>query len=71
MDDDTRSGGLIAWHSINFVRLSLEFGDTLLGGVPAWALQLVLPIGFGLMAYRHSLHALKRLGEFISGASQP
>ena len=52
---------LITWHSIAFVRTSREFGDTMLGDVPAWVMQLVLPIGFGLIAYRHTLMGIKRL----------
>ncbi len=62
---------LIAWHSIRFVRTSYQYGDTLLGDIPAWALQLVLPIGFGLMAYRHTVHAIKRAIEFTGGNDQP
>ncbi len=52
---------LLARYSFDFVQLSREFGDTLLGDVPAWWLQAPLPIGFGLMAYRHTLHAVKSL----------
>ena len=51
--------GLLCWHSVAFVRLSHEFGDRLLGDVPAWLLQLALPIGFGLMTWRHLVHALR------------
>ncbi|MBE9548283.1 MAG: TRAP transporter small permease [Proteobacteria bacterium] len=53
--------GLFSWHSARFVMGSYEYGDTLLQGTPAWILQIILPIGFGLMAYRHSLFAIKRL----------
>jgi len=52
--------GLVCWFSVQFVRTSLEFGDTLLGDVPAWILQLVLPVGFGLISYRYLLFGLKR-----------
>ena len=51
---------LFAWHGARFVMASYEFGDTLMKNTPAWMLQIVLPIGFGLMAYRHLLLALKR-----------
>ncbi|MGD9020845.1 MAG: TRAP transporter small permease [Lysobacterales bacterium] len=51
---------LFAWHGARFVIASYEFGDTLMKNTPAWMLQIVLPIGFGLMAYRHLLLALKR-----------
>ncbi len=51
--------GVVCWFSIQFVRTSHEFGDTLLGDVPAWILQLVLPVGFGLISYRYVLFAVK------------
>jgi TRAP-type C4-dicarboxylate transport system permease small subunit len=47
--------GVVTWHSVLFVRTSYEYEDLLLGGVPAWILQVVLPVGFGLMAYRYTL----------------
>lgn len=50
--------GLIGWFSFRFVQSSYEFGDTLLGDQPAWLLQLILPVGFFVMSYRHSVHAL-------------
>ena len=51
---------LFAWHSARFVMGSYEFGDTLMKNTPAWMLQIILPIGFGLMAYRHLVLAIKR-----------
>lgn len=52
--------GLFAWHSARFVMSSYEFGDMLMRSVPAWILQVILPVGFALMAYRHLSNALKR-----------
>ncbi len=52
---------LFAWHSARFVMGSYEFGDTLMKDTPAWMLQIILPIGFGLIAYRHLVLAIKRL----------
>lgn len=51
---------LFAWHSARFVMGSYEFGDTLMKNTPAWMLQIILPIGFALMAYRHLIHAIRR-----------
>jgi len=51
---------LFAWHSARFVMSSYEFGDTLMKNTPAWALQIILPIGFGLIAYRHLVLAFMR-----------
>jgi len=52
--------GLLAWQSARFVMGSYEYGDTLMKNMPAWMLQSILPVGFGLMAFRHLLHALRR-----------
>jgi TRAP-type C4-dicarboxylate transport system permease small subunit len=51
---------LFTWHSARFVMDSYEFGDTLMNNTPAWMLQIILPVGFGLMAYRHLILAIKR-----------
>jgi TRAP-type C4-dicarboxylate transport system permease small subunit len=59
--------GLLAWHSLAFVRTSHEYGDTLMGGLPAWALQAILPIGFGLMTWRHLVLALRSAVTAVSG----
>ena len=40
---------------------SYEFGDTLMKNTPAWVMQSILPVGFGLMAYRHLVLAMKRV----------
>ena len=52
---------VVTWYSVDFVRTSYEYQDVLLGGVPAWILQLVLPVGFGLISWRYLLFALKHL----------
>jgi TRAP-type C4-dicarboxylate transport system permease small subunit len=51
-----------AWQSWRFVQDSKSFGDLLLGSWPAWMLQLILPVGFGLIAYRYLLRAALALG---------
>ena len=57
--------GIVAWHSLLFVRTSHEFGDVLLGGIPAWLLQAVLPVGFALIAWRYALFTLRDLGRLF------
>ncbi|MEE8495062.1 MAG: TRAP transporter small permease [Xanthomonadales bacterium] len=56
---------VVTWYSINFVRTSYQYEDVLLGGIPAWMLQLVLPIGFGLISWRYTLFSLKRLATLF------
>jgi len=59
--------GIVAWHGMQFVRTSHEFGDVLLGQVPAWILQLVLPLGFGLICYRYTLFTVGDAGRLVRG----
>ena len=57
--------GVVAWHSLAFVQTSHEFGDVLLGDTPAWILQSVLPVGFGLITWRYAVFTLQEgLGLF-------
>lgn len=52
--------GVIAWHGGRMVLDELAYatpGDFL----PAWVLQLVIPISFGLMALLHAGHAVLNL----------
>lgn len=53
--------GIVAWHSARFVWTSREFGDLLLGNIPAWLPQLILPVGFGLISYRYSIFVIRGL----------
>lgn len=52
---------VVAWYSLDFVKTSHEYGDILLGGVPAWWLQAVLPLGFGLICYRYFIFIARDL----------
>jgi len=54
---------VLAWQSTRFVLDSRAFGDTLLDDRPAWVLQIILPIGFAIMAYRYLIRALRALLE--------
>jgi TRAP-type C4-dicarboxylate transport system permease small subunit len=51
----------IAWYAWVFVSDSREFGDTLLGDIPAWWLQAIMPVAFALMAWQFLVQAANRL----------
>lgn len=51
---------VLAWASWAFVSDSREFGDTLLGGVPAWWLQAIMPVAFTLIAWQFLMQSIKR-----------
>jgi TRAP-type C4-dicarboxylate transport system permease small subunit len=50
--------GLLAWHAGRFVLFEWEDGSLLFASLPAWAGELILPLGFGVMALRFLLAAL-------------
>lgn len=52
---------LLCWYSYAFVASSYQYGDRLLGDVPAWWLQAPMPVGFGLMAWRHTVLGVRYL----------
>lgn len=57
--------GVVAWYGYQFVVTSREFEDVLLGGVPAWPLQAILPAGFGLIAWRYVVFAVRAGVRFL------
>jgi len=50
--------GIIGWYALNFVRETYSFGDVLVGNVPAWIVQAILPVAFLMIAFRHFLDAI-------------
>jgi len=57
---------VIAWHAALFVGESREYGDQLLGELPAWWFQIILPIAFGLMGFRYLVWSVRRLRNLFS-----
>jgi C4-dicarboxylate transporter DctQ subunit len=47
--------GTISWHAVSFVQMDYEFETIAFANVPAWITELVIPIGFFLMAVRYTL----------------
>lgn len=46
---------VIAWYSINFVQMDYEYETVAFAGIPAWITELIIPVAFGLMAFRYFL----------------
>jgi len=63
--------GVVTWNSVLFVHSSYEFGDRLMGNVPAWLPQLILPVGFGLICYRYSMFVIAGIIRLMQGQSRP
>lgn len=54
---------ILAYYSQAFVRTAYEFGDLAFAAVPAWPLQLILPLTFALMGLRFAVQAFAALGS--------
>jgi len=59
--------GLLAWHSWRYLQLTIDFGDTVLGDLPAWTAYLLLPFSLALMSYRFLLLSISELLRAIRG----
>ena len=46
---------LVAWHAYRFVASEYEYGTTAFLNIPAWVTASIIPIGFGMMAFRYFL----------------
>lgn len=55
---------LIAWHGVHWIQL--EFAEKLIGiaGIPAWMLEIIIPLSFALIGIRYCLISL-RIGRYF------
>ncbi len=53
---------VLAYYSFEFVVETRAYKDLAFGTQPLWWFQSILPLGFGLMAWRYLLWAFRRLG---------
>ncbi|MBE0509775.1 MAG: TRAP transporter small permease [Gammaproteobacteria bacterium] len=54
---------ILAWHSLRFVYAEYLDGSTLFGSLPLWLGQLILPLGFALMALRFAILCRQSIRE--------
>jgi TRAP-type C4-dicarboxylate transport system permease small subunit len=61
----------LAWYSWLFAADSRAAQDMVLSRqVPAWTVQMILPAGFALMAYRYAFSSLRRVLRLWAGAAR-
>lgn len=59
--------GVVAWHSVRYIGVTLDFDDRVLLDTPAWMVHGVLPVAFVLMSYHFSVAAVRHLLAFVRG----
>ena len=63
--------GLLAWHSVRFLQITIEMEDTILVDIPSWIAYGILPVAFLLMCYRFLISFVKGIGGLISTKNTP
>ena len=50
---------VIAWFGMDWIRLDYEEGVTAFAGIPAWAVEIIVPLAFALIGLRYLLLSLR------------
>ena len=59
--------GLLTYHCIRYVIMEYESQTKVITNIPAWIVELILPVAFGLITVRFFIHFIISLREFLSG----
>jgi len=59
--------GVLAYHGARFVASEHEFASVAFSGVPAWALESIIPFAFAAIALRYLGHAAEDLWALLRG----
>jgi C4-dicarboxylate transporter DctQ subunit len=57
---------LLTFAALKFIKNEFQMGNVTFFGIPACIPQIILPITFGLMAFRFVLHAFKNLSMILT-----
>ena len=58
---------VIAAHGFNWVRLDFVDGLVAFAGIPAWTLQAIIPLSFGLIGLRYLFFSWTSARQYFSG----
>src|SRR3989338_9064966 len=59
-------GGIFVWASIHFVRSEYEAGSLAFLGIPFWVVEIIIPVGFGLITLRFLLKFMEDVSKLLS-----
>ena len=57
--------GLLTFAALKFIQNEIQMENVTFLGVPSWIPEIILPITFGLMAFRFGLQFLRNLSNFV------
>lgn len=58
---------VIAYHSVRFVLIEYDEQNIAFANVPAWMMELILPVAFGLISLRFLIHAILGFRQIMFG----
>lgn len=58
---------VLADAAVTFVRNDLEFGSTIYAEIPAWTSEIIIPVGFSLLAFHFLVRAVENLLKAVRG----
>ena len=62
---------LVAWYGMNWIRLDYVDGVASIIGIPAWILEVIVPLSFALIGLRYFIISLCGLGPLIGHFNDP
>lgn len=63
--------GLLTYAAIKFINFEVQMESTTFLGIPAWILEFIIPMTFGLMTFRFALQFFKELAKILTPDSDP
>jgi len=54
---------MLAWESLRFMQSARESGEMAFGSLPVWMAELILPLGFTLIALRYGLRLMHHVQQ--------
>jgi len=61
--------GVAAWYGGRFVLMEFEYQGRAFAAVPAWVCELIIPLGFAVIALRYIMLSLNRFRTIIKKSS--
>jgi TRAP-type C4-dicarboxylate transport system permease small subunit len=61
---------LVGWHAWRYVKLEMEWQDTVLIDIPSWIVHAIVPLAFGLLSYRFLVGVVKEAIRLYHGETE-
>ncbi len=59
--------GIVAYYSGSFVISELEYESMAFKGMPAWICEVIIPVAFGIIAFRYLLYTAANIRVMLAG----